>query len=85
MAWSSDEMTEQYEYASVRFYESELEGVAIDLLSGDTDGMKYIYTPAEDVHREIDEVFDVKLMVDGKFYSYMDKSIALVAYLLERF
>lgn len=53
-------MTSKYEYATVRFYESELEGIAMDLLSSDADGMKYIYTAAEDLHREIDDVLIVE-------------------------
>lgn len=49
-------MTGKYEYATVRFYESELEGVAMDLLSEEKSKMGYIYTPADELHRELDEV-----------------------------
>ena len=49
-------MTGKYEYATVRFYESELEGIAMDLLSEEESGMGYIYTPADELHRELDEV-----------------------------
>lgn len=49
-------MTGRYDYASVRFYESELEDIAMELLSSNADGMGYTYTPPEELHREIDEV-----------------------------
>ena len=49
-------MTERYDYASVRFYESELEDIAMELLSSNADGMGYAYTSSDELHREIDEV-----------------------------
>ena len=49
-------MTGKYEYATVRFYESELEDTAMELLSSNADGMGYTYTLSEELHREIDEV-----------------------------
>lgn len=49
-------MMDRTEHNSVRFYESELEDIAMYLLSSDADGMKYIYTSPEELHREIDEI-----------------------------
>ena len=49
-------MVDRQENISVRFYESELEGIAIDLLSDEESGMSYIFTPADELNRELDEV-----------------------------
>lgn len=49
-------MVDRQDNASVRFYESELEGIAIDLLSDEESGMSYTFTPADELHRELDEV-----------------------------
>lgn len=49
-------MVDRQDNASVRFYESELEGIAIDLLSDEESEMGYIFSPADELHREQDEV-----------------------------
>lgn len=49
-------MVDKQDNTSVRFYESELEGIAIDLLSDEESGMSYIFTPADELNRELDEV-----------------------------
>lgn len=55
-------------YAYVKFYESDLEEIAMDVLSGDEFEMGYVYCPGSELHREQDEV----LIVDD-FYLYLIK------------
>lgn len=61
-------MAGTFEYKIVRFYESELEDIAMDLLSEEKPGMGYIYCPGSELHREQDEV----LIIDD-FYLYLIK------------
>lgn len=53
-------------YAYVKFYESDLEEVAMDVLSGDEFEMGYTYCHGSELHREQDEV----LIIDD-FYLYL--------------
>ena len=46
-------------YAYVKFYESDLEEIAMDVLSGDEFEMGYVYCPGSELHRELDEVLIV--------------------------
>lgn len=67
-------MTERYEYATIRFYESELEGIAMDLLASDKPGMGYTYTPPADLHREVDETLLVDDLNEYLLRRYPDLS-----------
>lgn len=61
-------MAGTFNYAYVKFYESDLEEIAMDVLSGDEFEMGYIYCPGSELHREQDEV----LIIDD-FYLYLIK------------
>lgn len=61
-------MANSYQYDYVKFYESDLEEIAMDVLSGDEFEMGYIYCPGSELHRKQDEV-----LITDDLYLYLIK------------
>lgn len=79
---SPTESSTTYYYA--KFYESDLEQVAIDLLSNDETGLGYDYTYGGDLHREQDEVLLVDELESYLLGRYPDLSDAELARIFAR-
>lgn len=68
-------------YAYVKFYESDLEEVAMDVLSGDEFEMGYTYCHGSELHREQDEVLiidDLYLYLIRRYPDLSDTEIAKI-------
>lgn len=68
-------------YAYVKFYESDLEEVAMDVLSGDEFEMGYTYCHGSELHREQDEVLiidDLFLYLIRRYPDLSDTEIAKI-------